>query len=53
MGRLVVAMIALALVGCDRMQAQQSASVTVKLPPARPYAPQPAFSFGAAPRTQG
>jgi hypothetical protein len=26
-------------------------SVTVKLPPARAYAPEPAFSFGHAPTT--
>jgi hypothetical protein len=28
------------------------ASVTVKLPPPRPYVPTPAFSFGSAPREQ-
>jgi len=41
---------ALILPGCRNSSGQQAASVTVKLPPARPYVPGPAFSFGAAPR---
>jgi len=43
--------LALLVPACDKAPPRQSsASVTVKLPPPRPYVPQPAFSFGSAPR---
>jgi hypothetical protein len=41
----------LAIAGCgDSSSKVAGASVTVRLPPPRPYAPEPAFSFGSAPR---
>jgi hypothetical protein len=44
---------ALALAACHGSAGEQSgASVTVKLPPPRPYGAAPAFSFGSAPREQ-
>jgi hypothetical protein len=44
--------LALMLPGCRFSSGGATgASVTVKLPPPRPYVPGPAFSFGAAPRT--
>ena len=36
---------ALVLAACDRQPDIAQASVTVRLPPARPAAPQPAFTF--------
>jgi len=46
--------IALAGAACGESAPQASAaSVTVKLPPAKPYTPAPSFSFGAAPRAAG
>ncbi len=35
----------LGLIACDRPHRQPASSVTVTLPPARPYAPRPGFSF--------
>jgi len=32
---------------CDRQPRSPQASVTVKLPPARPATPRPAFNFGS------
>ena len=44
----------LAVTACGESPPQASAaSVTVKLPPAKPYSPAPSFSFGAAPRAAG
>jgi hypothetical protein len=44
----------LAVTGCNNAPPRNArATVTVKLPPARPYIPAPAFSFGSAPRQQG
>jgi hypothetical protein len=48
---MLILAVAATLPGCGNAPGQQtSASVTVQLPPARPYVPAPAFSFGAAPR---
>ena len=50
-GRVLTIALLLAAGGCqDASKRQSQASVTVKLPPARPYSPAPAFSFGSAPR---
>jgi len=44
--------LALLLANCrDSSDEVAQPSITVKLPPARPYAPEPAFSFGHAPTT--
>lgn len=51
MTKLIVIAIALAVAACGNSPPQASAaSVTVKLPPAKPYSPAPHFSFGASPR---
>jgi len=42
---LLSAAIALAATGCDRMEKSHQSAVTVKLPPARPHVPMPAFTF--------
>jgi hypothetical protein len=50
--RVVLIALALSLPACRFSgDGHTAASVTVKLPPPRPYVPGPAFSFGAAPRT--
>jgi hypothetical protein len=42
---------ALLLGGCRwSAEANPGASVTVRLPPAKPAVPQPSFSFGGTPR---
>jgi hypothetical protein len=49
--RVMIIAVMLTAGGCgEASKAQAQASVTVKLPPARPYTPKPAFSFGSAPR---
>ena len=51
MRAIIIIAIAAAVAGCSGSSTDDAgASVTVKLPPARPYAPNAAFSFGAAPR---
>ena len=51
LGRFVIIAVVLALAACgEGSKAQPGASVTLKLPPARAYAPKPAFSFGSVPR---
>ncbi|HVI05839.1 MAG TPA: hypothetical protein VM711_07080 [Sphingomicrobium sp.] len=46
--RPVLIVLALAASACDaRQEDAGQGSVTVKLPPARPYAPQPAFTFNS------
>ena len=48
----LIAFALLLLPACgNSSQARGNASVTVKVPPAKPYVPQPSFSFGSAPRT--
>jgi len=41
----LAAVVALAAPGCDRMEKSTQSAVTVKLPPARPHVPMPAFTF--------
>jgi hypothetical protein len=40
---------ALTSAACDRQPKPPQGSVTVKLPPARPAEPRPAFTFGGQP----
>jgi hypothetical protein len=44
--RLSILAICLACAACDAKPREDRSSVTVKLPPARPYTPEPSFSFG-------
>ena len=51
MRKWVVIAVALSVSACGNSPPQETAtSVTVKLPPAKPYAPAPHFSFGASPQ---
>jgi hypothetical protein len=52
MRKWIVIAVALTVTACGKSPQQQAsaASVTVKLPPAKPYAPAPHFSFGASPQ---
>jgi hypothetical protein len=51
-GLVVLSALALMATACGNSAPSKSnASVTVELPPAKPYNPQPAFSFGSAPRS--
>ena len=52
MRQMAVIVLALSLANCrDSSGDVAQPSITVKLPPARPYTPEPAFSFGHAPAT--
>ena len=42
---LLVAALAISATGCDRLEKTSYSAVTVKLPPARPHVPMPAFTF--------
>jgi hypothetical protein len=50
--RVMVIVLALSVAGCRwPSDANREASVTVRLPPPRPFVPEPAFSFGNSQRT--
>lgn len=52
--RLALAALALAFSGCDaRREAAAGNSITVKLPPPRPLASAPGFTFQAAKKLRG
>jgi len=50
-GRILLVGLVLATAACRDSQVNSRASVTVPLPPARPAAPKPSFSFGGTPNT--
>jgi hypothetical protein len=51
LSRIVLTLLALSIAGCRwSTEANHRASVTVRLPPAKPYVPTPSFSFGGTPR---
>lgn len=48
MRRVVMFLSVFAMTARDKAPAQESASITVKLPPSHPYTPRPGFSVGSA-----
>ena len=51
LGRIILVGLVLTTAACRDSRANARGSVTVPLPPARPAAPKPSFSFGGTPNT--